>query len=116
MKCLFGTIKSNYILKDIFSILSWNKKLEIIIYNKKLKEKIDINLEDYKNEIARYIQGERKEKGKEFRIGKNKVKFEGEYLNGKKNGKGKDYNLNGSLKFEGIYLKNKKKFKKRIWW
>ena len=27
--------------------------------------------------------------------------FEGEYINGKRNGKGKIYNINGILKFEG---------------
>jgi len=30
--------------------------------------------------------------------------FEGEYLDGKKNGKGKEYYGNGKLKFEGEYL------------
>ena len=29
---------------------------------------------------------------------------EGEYLNGKRNGKGKEYYDNGDLKFEGEYL------------
>ena len=33
-----------------------------------------------------------------------KLEFEGEYLNGKKNGNGKEYYLNGELKFEGEYL------------
>ena len=28
--------------------------------------------------------------------------FEGEYLNGKRNGKGKEYYISGHLKFEGI--------------
>ena len=32
------------------------------------------------------------------------VIYEGEYLNGKRNGKGKEYYLNGKLKFEGEYL------------
>ena len=31
----------------------------------------------------------------------NKIIFEGEYLNGKRNGKGKEYNRFGSLIFEG---------------
>ena len=35
--------------------------------------------------------------------------FEGEYLNGKRNGKGKEYNDNGQLIFEGEYLDGKKK-------
>ena len=33
-----------------------------------------------------------------------KIKFEGEYLNGEKNGKGKEYYDNGKIKFEGEYL------------
>ena len=30
--------------------------------------------------------------------------FEGEYLNGLRNGKGKEYDLDGKLQFEGEYL------------
>ena len=30
--------------------------------------------------------------------------FEGEYLNGERNGKGKEYDWNGNLIFEGEYL------------
>ena len=30
--------------------------------------------------------------------------FEGEYLNGERNGKGKEYYKNGKLKFDGEYL------------
>ena len=33
--------------------------------------------------------------------------FEGEYLNGKKNGKGKEYHLNGKISFEDEYLNDK---------
>ena len=33
-----------------------------------------------------------------------KLEFEGEYLNGEKNGKGKEYEDNGILKCEGKYL------------
>ena len=36
------------------------------------------------------------------------LKFEGEYLNGEKNGKGKEYNEEGELIFEGEYLNGKK--------
>ena len=35
---------------------------------------------------------------------KGKLIFEGEYLNGLKNGKGKEYDYDGKLKFEGEYL------------
>ena len=34
--------------------------------------------------------------------------YEGEYLNGKRNGKGKEYYKNGKLIFEGEYLNGKK--------
>ena len=37
-----------------------------------------------------------------------KIKFEGELLNGKKNGNGKEYHANSNIKFEGYYLNNKK--------
>ena len=33
--------------------------------------------------------------------------FEGEYIQGKRNGKGKEYYDNGKLKFEGEYLNGK---------
>ena len=38
-----------------------------------------------------------------------KIKYEGQYLNGKRNGKGKEYNKKGDLIFEGEYLYNSKK-------
>ena len=41
------------------------------------------------------------EKGKNI-----KLLFEGEYLNGKRNGKVKEYDYYGELKFEGVYLYN----------
>ena len=36
--------------------------------------------------------------------------FEGEYLNGKRNGKGKEYNSNGTVDFEGEYEDGYKKY------
>ena len=38
-----------------------------------------------------------------------KLKFEGEFLNGKRNGKGKEYGSYGKLKFDGEYLNGLKK-------
>ena len=52
------------------------------------------------------MNGERKE-GKEYNS--NKLIFEGEYLNGKRNGRGKEYDLfNSDLVFEGEYLNGKR--------
>ena len=54
-----------------------------------------------------YINGERNGKGKEYNYNGILI-FEGEYLNGERNGKGKEYYNNGLLRFEGEYLKGKK--------
>ena len=45
-----------------------------------------------------------KVKEKNIKILNGKLKFEGEYLNGKRNGKGKEYDEDGQLIFEGKYL------------
>ena len=45
---LKSNIKSSYILKEIFSFLNIEKKLNIIIYNKQLQKDCGIDIEDYK--------------------------------------------------------------------
>ena len=50
-----------------------------------------------------YLNGLKNGKGNEYDYW-GKLIFEGEYLNGKRNGKGKEYYDNGDLKFEGEYL------------
>jgi len=87
------SIASLYILKDIFSFLSQKQKLKIIIYNKHLQKKLDINIEYYKKISRIYKEGGRNGKVKEYIISTNIMIFEGEYLNGKRNGKGKEYIL-----------------------
>ena len=47
-----------------------------------------------------------KEMEKERNIYK-EISFEGEYLNGKRNGKGKEYYYKGGIKFEGEYFEGK---------
>ena len=44
-----------------------------------------------------YLNGKRNGKGKEYYYFDGKLKFEGEYLNGERNGKGKEYNENNIL-------------------
>ena len=95
------SIASLYILKDIFSFLSENQKLNLIIYNKSLQKKLDINIEYYKGISWRYKEGEKNGKGKEYDISSKVTLFEGEYINGKRNGEGKEYYKNSKLKFEG---------------
>ena len=51
-----------------------------------------------------YLNGERNGKGKEYNYYTGILEFEGEYLNGQRNGKGKEYDLDSNLLFEGEYL------------
>ena len=92
-------IKSFYIMKSIYNTLSRSVFLEFIYYNKTIQNKFYINIEDYKNFGKRTKIIETNGSGKEY-----KIKFEGEYLNGKKNGKGKEYYENGKIKYEGEYI------------
>ena len=126
------TIKSLYVLKEILSFMNSKLKLDIIIYNKQLQKEFGIDIKDYK-EISRrifkgdrngkgaeyydngnikyegeYLKGKKNGRGKEFNYDNSKLKFEGEYLNGEKNGMGKEYYYNGNIKFKGQYLKGKK--------
>ena len=128
----FRNIKSSFILKNIFSFLSEKEKLNIITYNKQLQKILSVAFEDYErisgkyrisqgNRIGKeyikytdrllyegeYLNGKRNGKGKEF-YDDGKLLFEGEYLKGYRNGKGKEYNDDGNLKFEGEYLKGYK--------
>ena len=55
------------------------------------------------------LNGKRNGKGKEYNDYNGKLEFEGEYLNGERNGEGKEYYDNGKLEFEGEY-KNVEKY------
>ena len=108
----FGTniiknIKSKYILNGVLSYLYENKKLELIKYNKKCQKLFIIDFNYYKQISGKYLNGERNGNGKEYDDNDNLL-FEGGYLNGKRNGKGKEYDSNGNLIFEGVYLNDKK--------
>ena len=61
----------------------------------------------YENEILNELK-EGKGFVKEYDDYNCRIKFEGEYLNGERNGKGKEYDENGELIFEGEYLNGKK--------
>ena len=65
-----------------------------------IKEYDFYNYLEYEGE---YLNGQRNGKGKEY-YGQGKIKFEGEYLNGQRYGKGKVYDDNGKISFEGEFL------------
>ena len=100
-------IKSIYIIKTIFYTLNRSIFLNFINYNKKIQNKLCINIEDYKNFGNRTKIIENNGLGKEYKLNTDILIFEGEYLHGKKNGKGKEFYENGQIKFEGEYLNGK---------
>ena len=109
------SIKSNYILKNIFSFIKENLKLNILEYNKKLQNKLDISIRTYQKISGKYIVGGKNGIVKEYILNKDILIFEGEYLNGKRNGKGKEYNNEGNVIFEGEYKNGKRNGKGKIY-
>ena len=102
-----NNISSPYIIKRIFTFLFQKQKFNMIIYNKKLQKLFSVDFEDYKKISEKYKISEKNNKGKEYLKNTNILIFEGEYLKGRRNGKGKEYYCNGKLLFEGEYLKGK---------
>ena len=100
---MLDNIKSSFFIKIIFSHIKEKRKLKIIRYNKRLQKNIDIYLINYKVLSERYIIYENNGIVKEFEGYNNELKFEGKYLNGERNGMGKEYVCN-VLRFEGEYL------------
>ena len=104
---MLKNIKSSFFIKFLFSNLKHGKKLAIIKYCKSLQDIMYINLIDYKIFKGNCIIYETKTKGKEYNY-KGLLEYDGEYLNGKKNGKGKEYIPVNTLIYEGEYLDGKR--------
>ena len=50
----FANIKNDYFLRELFSILEKKRSLEIIKYNKNIKKRLNININDYKEYSEKY--------------------------------------------------------------
>ena len=105
---MLENIKSSFFVKIIFSFLNNKTKLKLLKYNKSLQNKIDISLINYKILSQRYIVNEENGKVKEYMGYHDALKFEGEYSNGERNGKGREYDYEGKLKFEGEFKNGKR--------
>ena len=100
---MLRNINTSYFIKTIFSYIEEGIKLKLVKYNKILQKILELNLFIYRIFSGRYIVYEsNNKKAKEYNI-QDILVFEGEYLNGYRNGKGKEYKLN-QLVFEGEYL------------
>jgi len=102
------SIKSAFILKELFSFLNEKIILGIIIYNKNLQKKVEVDINNYKKISCKYKVGEKNGKGCEYKLNTKILIFEGDYRNGKRNWKGREYHSNGVIKFEGEYLNGRK--------
>jgi len=103
-----GYLKSNYMIEEIFYFLNIKQKLDIIKYNKKLQKKFGIGIGEYKKISVKYILFEKNGKGNEYELYTSKLIYRGGYLNGKRCGFGREYYDSGYIKFEGEYLNGKK--------
>ena len=90
-------INSSFIIKNIFSFLSKKQILNLIICNKQFQNLLLVNIKNYKKISGKCKIGGKNRKGKEYSIETNKLIFEGEYLKGKRNGKGKEFDYDGKL-------------------
>ena len=88
---MIDNIRSSYILKFIFEYIKETKKLKIIKYNKIVQNRMHIDIFNYKIICGKYLICESKVgKGKEYDSYNKELIFEGDYLNGERNGKGKE--------------------------
>ena len=102
---MLANIQSIYFIRLLFSQVNEKRKLKLVKYNKSFQNLLDIKLINYKFFTGRYIVYGTKTKGKEYLGYKELLVYKGEFKNGEKNGKGKEYDDNGKLKYEGEYQK-----------
>ena len=105
---MLDNIKSLYFLQFVFSNITEKLKLKLIKYNKNFQNKLNISLINYEIFSERYIIFETEKKGKEYNCYYDILLFEGEYLNKKRNGKGREYDAYRQIIFEGEYLNGKR--------
>ena len=104
---MLENIRSHYITQIVFSILKSTKTYNLVKYNKSLINKLNINPLYFKLLSRKYVIYGKNRIAREYNIYTDYLLYEGEYLNGKRNGKGKEY-VYDKISFEGEYLNNEK--------
>ena len=90
LKDIFKNLKNDYFLQKVFNNLMKKKSLEVVKYNNKIKDRINISIKDYKeySEIFSSIEIEIKHAkykcGKFFNINEENEKYYHIYLNNNK--------------------------------
>ena len=101
---MLENIKATYFIKLLFKYIDERHKLKVVKFNKSLQNIINISISNYKFFLQKYTINEQNGIRKEYYGRNDFLLYEGEYLNGKRNGKGKEYDWKGDLIFDGIYL------------
>ena len=106
---MLKNVKSIYFIRNLFLYVDEYPKLKLVKYNKSLQKTLNINIINYIHFKGKYIIYKSKGKGKDYVGYRDKLLYEGDYINGqrngKRNGKGKEYYCySGKLKFECEYL------------
>ena len=107
---MLRNIKCDFSIQYLFFHIFERRKYKIVKYNNSYKKILDLAIIDYKKFSGRYIEYETKDKdkGKEYDSFTNEIVFEGEYKNGERSGKGKEYDKFGNLIFDGEWKSGKR--------
>ena len=98
---MLAEIKSLFFIKNLFTYVIERKKIDIVKYNKSIQNIINININNYKYFSGKYIIYKDNKNAKEYNGFNNDLIYEGEYSNGKRNGKGQERYRHGK---DGIYI------------
>ena len=85
------SVKSKYILRKILLSLGEKRKLLLLKYNKYYHKLMGINIHNYQKLSGKIKIGGINGYGKEYGYDEFNLLFKGYYMNGKRNGKGKEY-------------------------
>ena len=105
---MFMNIKSFYILKKVFSLLNEKRQLKIIKYNKIHQFKLKKSLIYYKFVSSNYIIYETNITGKIYDTFTDRLLYRGGIFKCKKNRYGLEYDKNEKIKFIREFLDGKK--------
>ena len=84
-------IKSTYFRKDIFLFYDRKKKLKLLKYNKREQKLFNIDLKNYILFKRKFVIFDKNGNAQEFDFLNGKLLFVGEYLNGERYRKGKEF-------------------------
>ena len=104
---MLNKIKSKYILQNVFIHANYIQKLNIIRFNKRAQNRLEINIVDYGRLSGKYKIIKNNETII-YNTYDDKILFKGLYSNENKNVFGREFNEEGEIIFEGEYYDGKK--------